>query len=273
MKFEKYHGIGNDFVLAELDTGQEEVAPDASLLERLCDRHRGVGADGLILVGALTDDGARMIIYNRDGSRPEMCGNGVRCVVAMLADAGVLAVGEGITILSDAGPRPCVLVDGTRGNWRVAVDMGEPVIGEKRSPIEVGNHTLDWLDVDMGNPHAVTFVSPRPSIEEIDAMGEVLNGGHATFPQGVNVEFVVDEGGALDVVVFERGVGRTQACGTGACAVAVAAWDQGLRDRDEGPVVVKLPGGPLEIEWRAGRVWMTGPAEHVFTGALAAHGE
>lgn len=273
MKFEKYHGIGNDFVLAELDTGQEELAPDVALLERLCDRHRGVGADGLILVGPLTDDGARMIIYNRDGSRPEMCGNGVRCVVAMLADAGVLAVGEEITILSDAGPRPCILVSGSPGSWRVAVDMGASVIGEKCAPIEVGGEVLDWLDVDMGNPHAVTFMSPRPSVEVIDAVGEVLNGGHEAFPKGVNVEFVVDEGDALDVVVFERGVGRTQACGTGACAVAAAAWEQGLRDREDGAVVVKLPGGPLEIEWRAGHVWMTGPAEHVFTGALAQRGE
>lgn len=273
MKFQKYHGIGNDFVLAELgmfageDEKHEVRAPDASLLERLCDRHRGVGADGLILVGPLTDDGARMIIFNRDGSRPEMCGNGVRCVVAMLADAGVLVPGDAITILSDAGPRPCVLVRGQVGCWEVAVDMGEALIGEKRAAIEVCGERLDWMDVDMGNPHAVMFM--RPAIEVIDAIGAELNGGHEAFPHGVNAEFVVDTGDALDVVVYERGVGRTQACGTGACAVAAAAWRQGIRDVEDGPVVVKLPGGPLEIEVRAGHVWMAGPAKHVFTGALA----
>ena len=200
--FKKYHGLGNDFVLSALE--DEHVAPSAQLLQALCSRHTGVGADGLILVGPLRDEGARMIIYNRDGSRPQMCGNGVRCVVAMMADAGVMRPGESVIILSDAGPRECLLSAGSPGKWEVAVDMGAARIEQELVTTRAGDIELTWLSVNMGNPHAVVFA--RPELEHIDRIGAALNTSHEAFPEGVNAEFVVWDEQVLDVVgaVSER---------------------------------------------------------------------
>ncbi len=252
----KYHGLGNDFALAPAGA----FSPDVVLA--VCDRHRGVGADGVIFWSIAepgADHDATMVIYNQDGSRPEMCGNGIRCLTMMLSDEGLIE-GGAIRVRTDIGVLRCELVpEGVR------VEMGEGVVGAPGAPIAHGEQEWSYTPVDMGNPHAVVFA--MPSVEVIDEVGERANGGDPRFPEGVNVEFVEADGDAFRVVVYERGVGRTQACGTGACAVAVAAWQQG-RARDGGPTRVVLPGGPLEIESRDGKVLMTGPAARVFEAIL-----
>lgn len=270
--FLKYHGLGNDFVVVEAHRW-----PDApELARRICDRHRGVGADGLLVVDAdgqshsaddPSDAHAGMIIYNRDGSRPQMCGNGIRCVARYLLEEG-RAAGDGeLVIASDAGPRRCRLVDKRRGVWRIEVDMGEASVESDSASIEAAGFSADATRVDMGNPHAVVFAVPALSV--IDRVGEALNDAHPDFEEGVNVEFVEVTGDqTIRVVVYERGVGRTLACGTGACAAAAAAVERGVCRLDE-PVEVELPGGALRIAFDGRRVWMTGPVERVFSGRLS----
>lgn len=265
----KYHGLGNDFVVVR----EVDAANAVSMVEALCDRHRGVGADGVLVLSEFGDASARMTIYNRDGSRPEMCGNGVRCVVRHLAQVEGFAP-DALTVMSDAGPRPCRVIEQgqvkeeSKGTWQVAVEMGEATIGADPVHLEHDGFAADLVEVDMGNPHAVTFQTAP--VQTIDAVGELLNSKHEAFPQGVNVEFVEQTGpNSLRVDVFERGVGRTMACGTGACAAAVAAIDAGICDADA-PVDVELPGGVLRIEFRDGIVWMTGPVDYVFCGEVTA---
>ncbi len=265
--FDKYHGLGNDFVLMHRD--DPDAAVDLDGVVAACDRHRGIGADGVILFSPIDERGhARMVIYNADGTRPQMCGNGVRCVVARMADAAWLTLEDAeVVIDSDAGPRPCRLVGGARGAWDVAVNMGEAIIEQGRGDLIVDGTPRPFTDVNMGNPHAVLFHQPD-DLAEIDRVGKRCNADAQTFPEGVNVEFVrVVEEHILDVIVYERGVGRTQACGTGACAVAAAAWSTDLVGQGE-PLEVRLPGGALHIEEIAGSLWMTGPATLVFSGAL-----
>lgn len=259
--FFKYHGTGNDFVVVDARTVGFDVE---ALTPAICDRHRGVGADGVIVVdvdGAPRGFDARMTIFNRDGSRPQMCGNGIRCVARHLVE--VLGHERHLRIATDAGERRCeVYVDGDR--WEVDVDMGIPQM-TGQATVQVAADALALTGVDMGNPHAVTFESRPPG--EVDAIGALLNAPQSPYPQGVNVEFVTITGDSrLDVVVYERGVGRTQACGTGACAAAVAAWQQ---ERVRGAEVeVWLPGGPLRIRSVADHVWMRGDAEFVMRGEL-----
>lgn len=249
----KLHGTGNDFAIAEAGV----FADPETMATRVCDRHRGVGADGLIIVDRSVDGfDAKMTIYNRDGSRPQMCGNGVRCVARYLVEQH--GAPSRLRLSTDAGPRACeVQVDGD--DVSVDVDMGEPAI---EGVVEWRGEGRTWRfqPVSMGNPHAVIF--EQPNVEVVDAVGEALNSRRVAFSEGVNVEFtrVVDDS-TLDVVVYERGVGRTQACGTGACAVAVAAWHEGVIA--EGPVEVRLPGGSLNIRMVGGHVWMRGDAEYV----------
>lgn len=261
----KLHGLGNDFILI----AESDAPALPALAPALCDRHLGVGADGVIvwsfLQGASGAD-ARMVIYNQDGSRPQMCGNGIRCLAALLNQ---LTGQRTWRILTDAGLRTCHVSAEDEGLWSVRVQMGAPVLGTARLDAA---ETFDgapeaWTTVSMGNPHVVAFA--QPDLETIDALGARLNGGHAAFPEGVNVELVRTTSPTRhEVVVYERGVGRTQACGTGACAVAAAAWATGASP-DGQAVEVVLPGGPLMIERDAsGEIWMTGPAELVFTGAL-----
>ena len=259
----KLHGLGNDFILI----AETDAPPLPELAPALCDRHRGVGADGVIIWSLLQNTSgadARMVIYNQDGSRPQMCGNGIRCLAALLHQ---LTGQRTLRILTDAGLRTCHVTPEDEGLWSVRVQMGVPVIGQVTLSETFDGAPEVWTTVNMGNPHVVAFA--QPDIQTIDALGARLNGGHAVFPEGVNVELVHTHGSDRhDVIVYERGVGRTQACGTGACAVAVAAWATGASP-DGQPVEVFLPGGPLRIERdEAGEVWMTGPAELVFTGAV-----
>lgn len=262
----KYHGLGNDFVVVEASRwpAARDFARD------LCDRHRGVGADGLLLVESLDPDEdeahARMAIFNQDGSRPEMCGNGIRCVARHLVEEGGVSA-DPLVIESDAGSRRCRTVDGNPGAWQVEVDMGQANVEPRVRDISVDDYTAEATLVDMGNPHAVVF--DRPSMATIDRVGRALNDAHPDFDEGVNVEFVeVVDAHSLDVIVYERGVGRTLACGTGACAAAVAASERNLCT-GEGTVEVELPGGALRIRRKADTVWMTGPVERVFRAEVS----
>lgn len=260
LKIHKLHGTGNDFVVLRADH------PLAS--ERwaafLCDRHRGVGADGVLILDDSAAYDVRLTIINADGSRPEMCGNGVRCVARYLVE--VEGVSDRLVIESDAGPRPVEVVSKGPGSWQVAVDMGPASIEERTTTLELGGSQHLVRKVDMGNPHAVAFVDDMPTTAEVDRWGRWVNDAHDAFPNGVNLEFVTVEESRLDVIVWERGVGRTQACGTGACAVAAAAWHEGRVDRST--VTVGLPGGDLTIERRPDSIWMTGDVEAVFVAEV-----
>ncbi|MEA2687209.1 MAG: diaminopimelate epimerase [Actinomycetota bacterium] len=241
MKLEKYHGLGNDFlVLLDLD-GVQPV--DGATARALCDRHRGVGADGLIRVTAGTAPAlVTMELYNADGGRAEMSGNGIRCLALALVDAG-LATGPEITIATDAGPRRVVV--GTNG--AISVDMGVATVEAGPGPA---------LHVDMGNPHAV--------LEVQDPYDEDL--GREFRRQGANVNVEVVSAGPgpdeLTMRVWERGVGETLACGTGACAAAVAGHKWGMVGER---VTVHQPGGDVTVDLGGEQIVLTGPATWVAT--------
>jgi len=257
LHFEKWEGLGNDFVVIEV-VSEDAVSPAEARV--ICDRHRGVGADGVLLVvrGAAEP---RMVVLNADGSRPEMCGNGLRCVAGFLAES-MHADGLSLVVATDAGDKPCAVERRGPGLYEVTIDMGRGVIGAPLV-VEALGRTHTFATVDMGNPHAITFDAYPDA--EIDAVAKVAAVAPAS---GTNVEFCrMSEGGArIDVTVWERGVGRTLACGTGACAVAVAAREAGLSP-GEAPIEVVLPGGPLEIVVGPDRdVSLRGPARRVFRG-------
>jgi len=255
--FEKWQGLGNDFVILV----EPPIALEAELVQRICDRHFGVGADGILVI--TEDEGRpRMVVLNADGSRPEMCGNGLRCVAGRLA----LERGPGeILIQTDAGDKACVVE--LRGPVRVevTVEMGHARHeGEMVLELDEGGREHRFELIDMGNPHAITFAEyDEASIDRIGPRASLAR------PGGVNVEFCRALSDEIEVVVWERGVGRTLACGTGACAVAAAACASGRASFDA-PLRVRLPGGALEItvsrESRA--VQMRGPAARVFSGRL-----
>jgi diaminopimelate epimerase len=259
LAFEKWEGLGNDFVL--IDAAEEGSVPlSDGAVQRLCDRRRGVGADGVLLVTGAAAGAPRMIVRNADGSRPEMCGNGLRCVAAHLFGQGA---GASLRVATDAGDRACEVAAAGEGAFEVSVEMGAARRGADLAAIVDGREHR-FLTVDMGNPHAVTFEAYDD--RAIDLLGPVVA---AIPPGGTNVELCRDEGGRIAVAVWERGVGRTLACGTGACAVAAAACDTG-RARFGAPVRVALPGGELEITVAAGTrtVRMRGPARRVFSGEV-----
>jgi diaminopimelate epimerase len=275
MKFSKMHGLGNDFVM--VDGFAEQIAEGAlpELSRRVCDRHFGIGADGLIL--ALPSDNAdfRMRIFNSDGSEANHCGNGVRCLAKFVYELGRTSES---TITVETVGRVNVLQlfkrDGRVGSVRV--DMGEPLFPRQAIPmsgpetseaidetLQVGGHTLELTCLSMGNPHAVTFVDDvdRYPLERIGRLVE----HHAAFPQRTNTEFIqVLAPDELKMRVWERGAGETLACGTGACASVVAGARTGRTGRN---ATVHLRGGDLLIEWGDdNHVYMTGPAVEVFHG-------
>jgi len=258
VSFKKYEGLGNDFIVADLPA--DRLPPGA--VERLCDRHFGVGADGVLLVGPPRSSGAAatMIVLNADGSRPEMCGNGIRCVALHLATRTATAELD-VVIDTDAGPRSCKV----RGA-EVEVEMGELVdLGAVEIPLGGRKHRL--ARISNGNPHAITF-EPYDA-GEIDEIGPRISRA-IVFPGGTNVEFArLADDGSIDLVVWERGVGRTLACGTGACATVGAACVARQRSFDEF-VEVRLPGGQLRILIRRDslRATMRGPARLVFEGEV-----
>jgi diaminopimelate epimerase len=283
MRFAKYHGLGNDFLVVDLRTAKPEDAAqvqDPVNVIALCDRQFGVGGDGVLAVlpSIAKGDDARMRVLNSDGSEAEMCGNGLRCVVQWLRDHGGVAKDE-MAIDTGAGRLVCQLL-----GERITVSMGAPrltraeipmvgPLGERciDQPIEItGQPTRTITCVSMGNPHAVTFVSSR---EEARHLAETVGPSverHAYFPQRTNAEFAfVKSRTEIDLVVWERGAGMTLACGTGACATVVAAILTGRCD--EGPSVrVNLPGGSLDIQVmpELSNVKMSGPAQHVFDAEI-----
>jgi diaminopimelate epimerase len=250
----KHHGLGNDFlVLLDLD-GRRPV--DASLARAVCDRHRGVGADGIIRVTAGTDGAdVTMQLRNADGSLAEMSGNGIRCLAQAVLDAGVLA-GPDLTVATSAGVRHLTVGPGdVDGVVQVSVDMGPAKVGPDQ-PQPTDDRGV--RPVDMGNPHLVVR-GPSFTTEDVLGMGAHLQ---TLYASGVNVEFVTVGPGLdeLTMRVWERGVGETQACGTGACAAAAAVHEWGLVGTR---VVVHQPGGDAEVELRPDTVVLTGPAQRI----------
>jgi diaminopimelate epimerase len=274
VRFAKYHGLGNDFVLVDRRSSGEPVTSEQAI--RLCDRRRGIGADGVLTILPAATGAARMRVTNADGSLAQMCGNGIRCVARYLAEEAGVA-GEVLAIESDAGLRSCRLVRRRGKVAEVEVDMGAPELEASRIPVQAGpgrfvrqpialpDETLQGTAVSMGNPHLVLFfVSPSAASK----LGPLLE-RHPMFPERTNVEFARREGDGLSVAVWERGVGITAACGTGACAAMVAAVLEGLLPAgDERPV--RLAGGTLHVRVTGdlSRVFMRGPAVRVFAGEV-----
>jgi diaminopimelate epimerase len=257
MRFAKMHGLGNDFVLLDLREQPDapRVSPERAV--ELCDRHTGIGADGVL---TLLPDG-HFLIQNADGSVPEMCGNGARCAALWIATAGcVRPARTRVTLQTDAGPRPCSVDASTPTAGNVEVEMGVAEVGgEKR----IGDD-LVAVPVSVGNPHRVVFA---------DGDLRVLAARHGpalSRAEDANIEFVSRTAPTrYAVVVWERGSGMTQACGTGACAVAAAAIARGDVDASA-EITVELPGGALSIRRDAatGQLRMRGPAQLVFRGEL-----
>ena len=273
MKFTKMHGIGNDYVY--MDCTKERLENPGEIARLVSDRHKGIGSDGLILIQSSDEADFEMAMYNADGSYGKMCGNGIRCVAKYVYDNGLTDKTE-ISVISGGAVKYLKLTVENGKVKKVRVNMGEPILkpseipvvgdGDKlvAVPIVVDNQVYEMTCVSMGNPHAVVFLDDVENlkIEEIGPRFEQ----HERFPDRVNTEFVerIDRKN-LKMRVWERGSGETMACGTGACATAVAAILNGYVERD---VTVHLLGGDLEISWDEtdNCVYMTGPAATVFTG-------
>ena len=269
MKFTKMHGIGNDFIILN-GFRQSADSPDL-MARRLCDRHYGIGADGLILALPSEIADARMRIINADGSEPEMCGNGIRCLGKYLYDEGIVPQSS-MTIETLAGVLSLDLTIEDGVARAVTVDRGAPRFDPAQIPVAAETNVVDidldgiptrFFCVSMGNPHAVTY-ELYPGDDRFHRLGAMLE-CHPLFPRRANIEFCrVRPDGGVDVRVWERGDGETLACGTGACAVLAAGASQGLIPRRAD---VHLPGGTLDIRWdEGGHLFMAGPAETVFTG-------
>jgi diaminopimelate epimerase len=278
LRFAKYEGTGNDFVMV-VDLDDERVI-DADVVASLCDRRTGVGADGLIRVVRADEPDSRFVMdyRNADGSVAEMCGNGARCVGKMLHDLdlidetefGVRTLGgvRGLHLHERGGRVDRVTVEmGTPGFAKAAIPMRGPAwetfLGE---PFDVGGGmTFTASAVSMGNPHLVLFVDDDPDRVHVGHIGPALE-RHELFPERTNVEFAQILNDGIKARVWERGSGETMACGSGACAIAVAANEAGLVPRS---TVVRFPGGALDVErLETGEVLLTGEAVHVFDGAV-----
>lgn len=262
LAFHKYEGLGNDFVLVEADH-ESAVTPERA--RDLCDRRFGIGADGVLLLLPPSSSAAatRMRVINADGSVPEMCGNGLRCAVLHVARTRAQVAGE-LTFDTDAGLRPCV-VDDRDGRGLVTVDMGEVRVTEEVQ-LDIDGERWDLTLADAGNPHAVITRAATRSV--IDVVGPRV-ATHARFVAGTNVEFATFAQGSVDLVVWERGVGVTLACGTGACATVAVGVAKGLVARGQ-EAKVKLPGGILHVTiLDNGHAIMRGPARRVFSGQVS----
>ena len=270
MKFTKMQGCGNDYVF--VNCFEETVTDPAELAVRISDRHFGIGSDGLILIKKSEEADCAMEIYNADGSQAEMCGNGIRCVGKYIYDKGI-AKKEQVTIATGNGIKTLDLRVSGDEVYEARVDMGEPQYLEPRQ-LPMREFTFVFTPISMGNPHAVMFLEPKrtagAAIEELPMweIGPYFE-THASANGRVNAEFVeVMDAHTLRMRVWERGSGETMACGTGACAVAVAAI---LAERVEGNnVTVELRGGRLQVEWNreTNHVFLSGPAVTVFEGEI-----
>jgi diaminopimelate epimerase len=272
--FSKYHGLGNDFILIDNRHSAEPILTSEQAV-KWCDRNFGIGADGVIFLLAEANGEHRMRIFNSDGSEPEMCGNGIRCLAKFMQDLNIPTTGSKYQIQTGAG----LIVPQMDADGQVTVDMGKPFLTATEIPttlrdsdhkvinvpLEVGGKTWNVTTVSMGNPHCMTFVDDVDTIP-LAEIG-VLFEHHPVFPKRTNTEFVeVVNRGYVKMRVWERGAGATLACGTGACATVVAGVLNDLCDRT---CTVNLPGGDLKIQWseESDRILMTGPATLVFTGS------
>ena len=275
MDFVKMHGAGNDFIITRV-ASWEEAGTFQVYAEWLCDRNFGIGGDGLIVTGPDPDFDIFMRIFNSDGSEPEMCGNGIRCVARYAYEHGLVGSTR-LAVRALAGPRyPEVIIENGQA-VRVKVDMGEPILQRELIPVAgQGDITRVQLDipqaafaataVSMGNPHCIIFVDDVDAVP-VAEWGPLLE-HHTMFPARTNVEFVeIVNPSEMIMRVWERGAGVTLACGTGACATLVAAVLNGKSQRRG---IIHLLGGDLLIEWNEtdNHVYMTGPAQEVFSGQV-----
>ncbi len=277
MKFTKMQGCGNDYVYVDGSREKIDLEKKPEIVRRLSDRHFGIGGDGVIFINPAEDADFEMEMYNADGSRSEMCGNGIRCVAKYVYDKG-LTDKEELCIVS-AGKKKYITLTVKDGKAvMVRVNMGAPelcaakvpVKSEKEQvidePIMVGDIEYRMTCVSMGNPHAVVFMEDVDNLE-IEKVGPLFE-NHACFPNRTNTEFVrIIDRNTVQMRVWERGTGETLACGTGTCATVVACVLNGLTDDN---VTVKVLGGEIQVHWdrEANLVYMTGPATHVFDGEV-----
>ena len=298
MKFTKMHGCGNDYIYFDCTMndfpGGAEGEKQAAI--KLSDRHFGIGGDGIIIIKRGTKADFEMVMYNADGSRSQMCGNGVRCVGKYVYDALYTkgrgsAEGREFTVESMGAVKILKVEEGQPGDkvTKLSVDMGSPILEAGKIPVDVSalrlrsgtDHviqhplTIGGVEykttcVSMGNPHAVVFIDKKPSEFPVCEIGPLFE-NDKFFPERTNTEFAyVEDRRTIWMRVWERGTGETLACGTGTCATVVAAILNGLVDAGE-KITVHLLGGDLEIQWsgnEADSVFMTGPAENVFTGEV-----
>jgi diaminopimelate epimerase len=251
MDFVKMEGLGNDLIVVD-----GPFHPDPALVAAWCDRRRGIGADGILAVAPVDDSRVRMHYWNADGSPSEMCGNGLRCVARYAFDRGMVT-GPSFRVMTAVGERPVTVhPDGT---VRAMLGSVRPADAE---PLDLAGYVFESLSV--GNPHAVAVVGDCYSVP-VDAIGPIVE-GDPHFPERTNVEFVtVVARDRIDVRVWERGVGETLACGTGAVAAAGLVHGRGLTDP---AVTVMLPGGPLRVEIIGDEAWIEGPADFVSSGTI-----
>lgn len=275
MKFTKMHGLGNDYVY--VNCFEEKIDNPPAVARFVSDRHFGIGSDGLIMINPSKTADFEMEMYNADGSRGEMCGNGIRCVAKYVYDYGLTDKTQ-ISVETLGGIKYLDLTIEDGKVSLVKVDMGKPkleadlipIISEREQvidePIEVDGKEYHMTGVSMGNPHAVIYVDDVKGLD-LEKIGSKFE-NHERFPKRINTEFVhcIDRQ-TVEMRVWERGSGETLACGTGACAVAVSSILNNLTDTQ---VTVKLLGGDLQIEWdrEKDRVFMTGPATVVFDGVI-----
>ncbi len=279
MKFSKLHGLGNDFVVFDQRNRPAEGSI-GDFVQKVCDRHTGVGADGLLLIDV--EDAAagrvRFRIFNANGTEAEISGNGLRCAAASLFRAGTIAPPR-IRFLTTAGDRTCELIRSEGTYYEVRTEMGRPRFASSDIPFDdgavherivdypltIGQKAYPVTVLSMGNPHCALFVDRYPNRIEWHQIGSEIE-SHPFFPKRTNIEFIhVLNRSEIEVLFWERGVGETMASGTGACAAAVASMLRGLTDRK---IAVRTILGQLIVEWTEDQVLQTGPAEIVFEGTL-----
>lgn len=275
LKFYKMQGIGNDYVY--INCFEKDIENPNDLSKKVSDRHFGIGSDGLILLRPSSVADVKMSMFNADGSEGRMCGNGIRCVGKLAYMLGLVRT-ETLTVETLSGIKKLKLNIENGNVNSVRVDMGAPALEREKipviydaprvvdAPMKIAEIEYRLTCVSMGNPHAVIFTKDIDDME-IEKIGPLFEKNKA-FPESVNTEFVEILGGKdLKMRVWERGSGETLACGTGACAVTVAACINGICPRGE-EIDVHLKGGILKVQWDNDSVWMTGPAELVFTGEI-----
>ncbi len=281
MKFFKFHSLGNDFLI--IDEAESKGFTDISTLAgRICDRHTGVGADGLLLVSVKdkTKGRVKFRIFNADGTEAEISGNGLRCAAAYLYHQKKISSPQ-ITFLTTAGQRECKLIEGKKNIFHIQIEMGIPYLNSKDIPFDDGSTHEKIIDyplsinqkiypitvISLGNPHCAIFVDRFPARIEWHQIGREIE-SHPFFPNRTNIEFIrVLSRDVIDVLFWERGVGETLSSGSGSSAAAVAAILKNLTDRR---VQVRTSMGYLTVEWEKKKVYQSGPAEVVLKGTFLA---